>query len=301
MNVTAEGQLTEEIEFWLRLSTIFFEAFRIKKDPGPTWFLLNEILKEGEGDFTIGDAVTALKAAGVAREKPAYDATQYTKQLCELGFIEVRDTGVEKRVFSVDTVLRITPTLEKAVGKYVDRFLKEFFDRETVDLAISLPSRPTINAIYDAMRDNYVPLWDRCLNELARISVKKTKRRQAKVFGRLRGKSEVFVLLHRLWEAELSGDVGNGFTLIELKDMHSRTRGAPPAAIGKYVALMSDDQILDTKESPNLKISYKLHRDCLPAFEQYAPDFIGARKTIRKKLHDFIASNSNKENLIGAS
>ncbi|WP_375413785.1 hypothetical protein [uncultured Bradyrhizobium sp.] len=272
--------VTDEVEFWLGLSEVFFESFKIKKDPGPTWFLLNEVLRDTSG-ITVGEATSALTSAGVVRSKPAYDVTKYSKHLCSLGLLDATGLDLEKHTFTVDAILRVGPRMEKGIDRYVGRVLELLFDRRTADWMLSNHStRVVMNAIYDYMRGTYIPIWEKFLNDLAHVAAQKTKARQSIVFGYLRGNTEVFVLLHRLWEAHLDDDIGAGFNLADLCDLHSRIRVSSQTAIENCVERLCHYKILDGDAAALLK----LHEDQSPVFERYIPSFIASRLLFKEHL-----------------
>jgi hypothetical protein len=288
MNVNFDSRtVTDEVEFWLHLSEAFFESFKIKKDPGPSWFLLNEVLRDTR-PITVGDAMDALTAAGVVRSKAAYDVTKYAKHLCSLELLDTSKLDLSKHVFTVDTLLPVGPRAEKAIDRYASRVLELVFDRQTANETLAKhSSRAVMNGIYDYMRDSYIPIWEKFLNNLAQVAVQKTKGRQTSVFGYLRGNTEVFVLLHRLWEAHLIDEIGDGFTLSELCDLHSRIRVSAQAAIQKCIERLCDFKILDVDQAGLLK----LHQDNFPVFERYIPNFVTSRQLLKGHLESRFFEN----------
>lgn len=301
MNFAGERRVAvDEMEFWLDLSTAFFETFKIKKNPGPTWYLVNEMLEPAERDYTVGDAVGVLPGVGATRSKPAYDITKYSKQLRALGLVEIVDVDLERRVFPVETVLRTTPGMEKALARYINRLLELIFDRKTADFAADLSSRAIMNKVYAFMRGTYIKSWEAFLEEIAIISSKKAKHRKSVVFGDLRASSEMFVLLHKLWQAHLVGDTGNGFTVSDLKDMHSRTRGSETAAIEKCIGLLSYHQVLEAPDDEGPDQLHKLHGDYYASFESYEREFITMRGLLRDQLHEHIFGRSDASLPAGA-
>jgi hypothetical protein len=294
MNINQEHRvITDEVEFWLDLSSTFFKFFKIKKDSGPCWFLLNEVLRDTEKPLTVSGAVEALTGTGVLRSKPSYDVSQYARYLCSVGLLDSSVLDLDqRRVLPANMVLRAGPKMQKAVENYVHWLVEELFDRETADRALQRSSGQAImTIIYDFMRESYVPVWERFLNGLARTAAEKTRGRQSTIFGQLRADSEVFVLLHRMWEAHLSDEIGDGFALSDLKDLHVRTRVASSTALENCVEHLIKTKILDESE-PGL---FKLHADNFPLFEAYVQNFLEERGLLKDHLKPHIFAETLPE------
>lgn len=287
-SISNRQEISAEVEYWLLMSAIFFECFHIKKDPGPSWFLVNELLKHADGTCTVGMAAEALQGAGVARTKPPSDITKYSKHLQLLELLNISETALAgSRVFSVDTILTVTPKMESAVSSYMRRFLNKLFEPKIPNNLHESP-RFIMTTVYKFMQSTYVPKWEGFLRHIAQIATEKTTGSDTPVFGKLRGSSEIFVLLLKLWEARLNGDDKLGFTVEELQDMHPRILVSSLSALIDRTSFLEKIGVIHNIAKPDDENSrFALVEKFYPTFELYAPEFVNMRNMLRSylKLH----------------
>ena len=284
-SISNRRAITAEVEYWLSMSAIFFECFHIKKDPGPSWFFVNELLTHADGTCTVGMAADALQDAGVARTKPPSDITKYSKHLRVLELLDIPEAALAgSRVFSVDTILTVTPKMESAVSIYMRRFLSKLFEPKIPDNLHETP-RFVMTTIYKFMQSTYIPKWEGFLRHIAQIATAKTTGSDTPIFGKLRGSSEIYVLLLKLWESRLNGDDKLGFTVEELQDMHPRILVSSLSALIDRTSFLKKIGVIHNVAKPDDGSErFSLVEKFYPAFELYAPEFVNMRNMLRSYL-----------------
>jgi hypothetical protein len=290
---TNREALSAEIEFWLNVSTSFFQIFQIKRDNGPTWFFINELLKYPDGACTVGIAADALQARNVAGKKPTSDVSTYSRHLRTLGLLRIGQKGEAGRVFLVGTVIVATDTMKDHVATYVRRLLRLLFDATAADKHAQEPIA-VVNAIYDFMIDTYIREWEMFLTQIARISIVGRTGSDTPIVRELQGSSEYFVLLLKLWEARLNGDDKRGFTVEQLQNLHPRVMIITANDMERHTLYLKGLGLLkEIGKEHNGEAQYALVDKFYPAFERYGAVFASMRELLKNHLRATVPSFGN--------
>ncbi|WP_044585640.1 hypothetical protein [Bradyrhizobium sp. LTSPM299] len=290
---TNREAVSAEIEFWLNVSASFFQIFQIKRDAGPTWFFINELLKYPDGVCTVGIAADALQARKAAGEKPPSDVSTYSRRLRSDGLLKIEQEGKEGRVFLVETVITATDKMKDHVGTYVRRMLRLLFDATVADKHAQEPI-PVMNGIYDFMIDTYIREWEIFLTQIARISIVGKTGSDTPIVRELQGSSEYFVLLLKLWESRLNGDDKRGYTIEQLQNLHPRVMIITANDMERRTLYLQGLGLLkEIGKEHNGDAQYALVDKFHPAFERYGAVFASMRESLRDHLQATISSFGN--------
>lgn len=284
--------ITDEVKYWLGLSAIFAECFRLKEHLGTSWFLINVLLSEpGENPHpkAVGEA---LRAFGLTRSNPAYDLATYLGHLREMRLIDLIADGhpvqltSQHRTLPANTVIVLKPAIHAGSKRYVQNVVEGLFGREAGD-ASRASARKLMNEIYQFMRNHYIPIWESFLTEVAQQSTSMTRKSVATLHSKLRANTEVFVVFHALWAARLSGDDVAGFDSDDVYHLHARTRRPEKSALNRCLELLSDHQIFTSiQESDGAR--FRLNDAYAAAFGSYSAKFVPIRSTLRQYLEPHV-------------
>lgn len=291
MNTTTNREaLSGEIEFWLNVSASFFQIFQIKRDAGPTWFFINELLKYPDGTCTVGLAAHALKVRKAAGEKPTSDVSTYSRRLRSSGLLRIEEDGKEGRVFPVETVIVATDKMKNHVVTYVRRMLRLLFNTSVADRH-SQDAMAVMNGIYDFMVDTYIREWEAFLTQIARTSIIGKTGSDTPIVDELQGSSEYFVLLLKLWEARLNGDDKRGFTIEQLQNLHPRVMIISANDMERHTLYLKGLGLLnEIGKEHNGDVQYALVDKFYPSFERYGTAFTSMRKSLKNHLQTTVPS-----------
>jgi hypothetical protein len=281
---TGREALSAEIDFWLNISASFFQIFQVKRDAGPTWFFINELLKYPDGACTVGIAADALQARKVAGKKPTSDVSTYSRHLQSLGLVRINQKGEVGRVFPVGTAIVATDTMKDRVATYVRRLLRLLFDAAIADKH-AREAIVVMNEIYNFMVDKYIREWEDFLTQIARVSIKGKTGSETPIVGELQGSSEYFVLLLKLWEARLNGDDKRGFTIEQLQNLHPRVMIISANDMQRHTLYLKGLGLLsEIGKEHNGNVQYALVDKFYPSFERYGPVFSVMRGLLKNHL-----------------
>lgn len=283
MNTDRET-LSAEIDFWLNVSAAFFQIFQIKRDAGPTWFFINELLKYPDGACTVGLAARALDARKAAGEKPTSDVSTYSRRLRSRGLLKIEHEENEGRVFLSDTVIVATDKMKDHVTTYVRRMLRLLFDANAAD-EHSKDAISVMSGIYDFMVDDYIRQWEIFLTQIARTSLIGKTGSDTPIVDELQGSSEYFVLLLKLWEARLNGDDKHGFTIEQLQNLHPRVMTITAKDMERHTLYLKGLEVLvEIGKENNGDVQYALNDKFSLSFERYGPIFTSMRELLKAHL-----------------
>jgi len=283
MDHQLRAEIVGEADYWLGLSALFFECFGIEEEPGPSWFVVNMLLKYADDTFSVGSAAQALVNSRVSRSKAQYDATMCAKHLHSKGLVTLPEgVDISKRVFPSNTILSIGPEMNVAVERYIGSLLRGLFNLNVARQLKDTP-RSVMVKTYAFMIDTYVAAWEKFLHQIACIAVENTTGIEDPIERRLRGNSEFFVILLKLWQARLNEADKSGFSVEQITAMHPRVLVAESDGVLEHVAFLDGNGIVENVSETKVP-RYALAKRFSPAFDAYAPIFVKMRTALRSHL-----------------
>ena len=267
-----DRELEFEIRFWLNRSEDYLQSFKIAKDSGPIWFLIDGLLRATDGQYKVGTANLALDSAG----KPCAPETlaKYIDILVDAELV-VQPPKTSPRKYPMGAVLMPGPKMEDCVSEYTKRILEALF----AGYHLKESNRYVMREIY-AFMGQFVSEWEMFLRGIARVSVEGTTGDAINVFQYLRGTSEAFVAFLAFWNVHLGSagfkdgikieTRGKSFEISERQKLAHGRMQASPNIDDLHGHLIDKGIIKPIDDKGN---SYELAGKYHPVFDAYAPIF----------------------------
>ncbi|HEY1747794.1 MAG TPA: hypothetical protein VGG11_13665 [Xanthobacteraceae bacterium] len=244
--------VAEEIRFWLRLSTIFYEAFELRRHLGPLYFTISVLAShdlEGKKN-TFRLVMRALSKDPVFGTNPKGDLTNYLEHLRELHHIVLRDEKTkpirrtpEQKYFGASTQIVLTEKFENSSRKFTAGLLEELFGWQSRSKADDLAPE-IIKHYYHFVQAKYAPYWNELLRQISEVALPEEGQSVGSLYAEMVGSTEIYLILHIMWSVRLRNEDRDGVGLAGIAERVRRVRPLSDQVVNTYLQLLKINGLL---------------------------------------------------------